>query len=270
MGGNMRSTHNLGFKRKVGMFAAAGLMLTTGLAAISAGSAGASSAKVTLTFWENYGTQQTLLGTAKNLISAYEKLHPNVTIKMVSQPADNYFAQLQTAAIAHTGPDLAVMWTGLYLPPYANLLANLRPYFPKSEIANIEGLKWGANDFNAELGHPRRAGRRPVLHGLLQQEGLRQGRHQDGPDATGANCCDACTALKKVGITPMAYGTGSAPYSGEFNPWYSFSYMMMALPAEQWHSLYSGSIPWTSSVVHEPAERCGTRCTRRAVSTPTP
>src|ERR1700689_237513 len=142
MGGNMRNSHNLGFKRRIGGFAAAGLMLTTGLAAISAGSAGASSGKVTLTFWENYGTQQTLLGTAKNLISAYEKLHPNVTIKMVSQPADNYFALLQASAISHTGPDLAVMWTGLYLPPYADILANVRPYIPASVLANIEEPQW--------------------------------------------------------------------------------------------------------------------------------
>src|SRR3984957_9509925 len=136
MGGNMRSTHTLGFKRKAGMLAAAGLMLTTGLAAIATGSAGASNAKVTLTFWENYGTQQTLLGTAKNLISAYEKLHPNVTIKMVSQPADNYFAQLQTAAIAGTGPDLAVMWTGLYLPPHAHPLPHPRPFFSQSDVSD--------------------------------------------------------------------------------------------------------------------------------------
>src|SRR6204780_5700222 len=139
----MRSTHNLGFKRKVAIFAAPGLMRPTGLAAISAGSAGASSAKVTLTFWENYGTQQTLLGTAKNLIAAYEKLHPNVTIKMVSQPANNYFALVQAAAISHSGPDLAVMWTGLYLPPYADILANLRPYIKQSTFSNIEGLGGG-------------------------------------------------------------------------------------------------------------------------------
>src|SRR5580692_12424775 len=145
----MRSTHTLGFKRKVGMLAAAGLMLTTGLAAIAAGSAGASNAKVTLTFWENYGTQQTLLGTAKNLIAAYEKLHPNVTIKMVSQPANNYFALLQASAISHTGPDLAVMWTGLYLPPYADILANVRPYMPASVLANIEEPQWGAQNFDA-------------------------------------------------------------------------------------------------------------------------
>jgi ABC-type glycerol-3-phosphate transport system substrate-binding protein len=244
----MRSTHNLGFKRRVGVFAAAGLMLTTGLAAITAGSAGASNAKVTLTFWENYGTQQTLLGTAKNLISAYEKLHPNVTIKMVSQPADNYFAQLQTAAIAGTGPDLAVMWTGLYLPPYANLLANLRPYFPKSEIANIEGLKWGANDFNASsaiLAAPVDA---QFYMGFYNKKDFVKAGIKT-PPRDWSQLLEACTALKKVGITPMAYGTGSASYSGEFNPWYSFSYMMMALPPSQWHSLYSGQIPWTSSVV---------------------
>src|ERR1700685_3260734 len=248
MGGNMRSTHNLGFKRKVGVFAAAGLMLTTGLAAISAGSAGASSGKVTLTFWENYGTQQTLLGTAKNLISAYEKLHPNVTIKMVSQPADNYFAQLQTAAIAGSGPDLAVMWTGLYLPPYANLLANLRPSFPKSEIANIEGLKWGANDFNANsaiLAAPVDA---QFYMGFYNKKDFAKAGITQVP-RDWSQLLNACTALKKVGITPMAYGTGSACSSGKFNPCYSFSYMMMALPPSQWHSLYSGQIPWTSSVV---------------------
>ena len=88
--------------------------------------------KVTLTFWENYGTQQTLLGAANNLIAAYKKVQPNVTIKMVSEPANDYFALLQASAISHTGPDLAVMWTGLYLPPYADILANVRPYISKS------------------------------------------------------------------------------------------------------------------------------------------
>ena len=108
------------------LIAAGGLALAACGTSTSSGTS-AGSKKITLTFWENYGTQLSLLNTAKNLIHAYEKLNPDVTIKMVSQPANNYFALLQASAISHTGPDLAVMWTGLYLPPYADILANLRP-----------------------------------------------------------------------------------------------------------------------------------------------
>src|SRR6204780_4229011 len=236
----MRSTHNLGFKRKVGVFAAAGLMLTTGLAAISAGSAGASSAKVTLTFWENYGTQQTLLGTAKNLIAAYEKLHPNVTIKMVSQPANNYFALLQASAISHSGPDLAVMWTGLYLPPYADILANIRPYLSPAAIANIEGLQWGAQDFDASsaiLAAPVDA---QFYMGFYNKKDFAKAGITQVPQDW-SQLLTACTALKKIGVIPIAYGSGSAAYSGEFNPWYSMSYLAIgAYQPSQWAGLYSG------------------------------
>ncbi len=129
------------------LVAAAGLALSG--CGNSTSTASSPTGKVTLTFWENYGTQLSLLNTAKNLIRAYEKLHPNVTIKMVSQPANNYFALLQASAISHTGPDLAVMWTGLYLPPYAEITGNVRPYIPQSVLSNIEGLQWGAQNFDA-------------------------------------------------------------------------------------------------------------------------
>ena len=62
-------------------------------------------AGVTLTLWHNYGTEGNAVAT-KNLVAAFEKANPDITIKVVSQPADNYFALLQAASIAHTGPDL--------------------------------------------------------------------------------------------------------------------------------------------------------------------
>ena len=88
----------------------------------SSGSGG-SSAPVTLTLWHNYGTEANAVAT-KNLVTAYEAQHPNVTIKVVSQPADNYFALLKAAAISHTGPDIAVQWTGLFTLQDTSFLLN--------------------------------------------------------------------------------------------------------------------------------------------------
>ena len=228
------------------LFAAAGLALA---ACGSSAPAATGSGKVTLTFWENYGTQLSLLNTAKNLISAYEKLHPNVTIKMVSQPANNYFALLQASAISHTGPDLAVMWTGLYLPPYADILANVRPNIPASVLANIEEPQWGAQDFDSSkaiLAMPVDA---QFYMGFYNKKDFAKAGIKR-PPADWSQLFADCTALRKVGVTPIVYGNGSAAYSGEFNPWYDFSYMMIgALPPSQWQDLYSGQIPWTSPQV---------------------
>ena len=244
--GTKRSRHT--GRRGVIAGLAVALIAAVVLAASSL-SATAASSKVTLTFWENYGTQQTLLGTAKNLIGAYEKLHPNVTIKMVSQPANNYFALVQAAAISHTGPDLAVMWTGLYLPPYADILANIRPYLSSSTISNIEGLQWGALDFNSSsqiLAAPVDA---QFYMGFYNKKDFAKAGIKQVP-TDWSQLFSACTALRKIGVVPVTYGSGSAAYSGEFNPWYSMSYLAIgAYAPSQWEGLYNGSIPWTSSAM---------------------
>jgi raffinose/stachyose/melibiose transport system substrate-binding protein len=207
--------------------------------------------KITLTFWENYGTQQTLLGAANNLIAAYKKVQPNVTIKMVSEPADDYFALLQASAISHTGPDLAVMWTGLYLPPYADILANVRPYISKSVLNNTEELQWGAQGFDASqaiLAMPVDA---QFYMGFYNKKDFAKAGIKQVPQDW-SQLFQACTLLKKVGVTPITYGSGSAAYSGEFNPWYSMSYLAIGvLRPSQWLGLYDGSIPWTTPLLQQ-------------------
>ena len=234
------------------VIAAAGLALA---ACGNSSSSGSSGSKITLTFWENYGTQLSLLNTAKNLIHAHEKLHPNVTIKMVSQPANNYFALLQASAISHTGPDLAVMWTGLYLPPYADILANLRPYISQSTFNNIEELQWGAEDFNSSkaiLAMPVDA---QFYMGFYNKKDFAKAGIKQVPQDWN-QLYAACTALKKVGVTPIVYGSASASYTGEFNPWYDFSYLMIgALQPSQWEDLYNGKIAWTSPIVQDQLAR---------------
>ena len=100
---------------------------------------------VTLTLWHNYGTEQNAVAT-KNLVTAYEKLHPNVTIKIVSQPADNYFALLKAAAISHTGPDIAVQWTGLFTLQDTSYLAKLNGLVPQRALDKMKGLEWMSPD----------------------------------------------------------------------------------------------------------------------------
>ena len=88
---------------------------------------------VTLTIWHNYGTEQNATAL-QNLAKAFHQLHPNVTVNVVSQPATNYFALLQAAAVSKTGPDLAVMWTGLFTLQYKDFLANLQGKIPAPRI----------------------------------------------------------------------------------------------------------------------------------------
>src|ERR1700722_6345560 len=116
----------------------------------AAGPASAS-AKTTLTLWQNYGTEQNAVAT-KNLIAAFEKLHPNIVINDVAQPGTNYFQLLQSSAISGNGPDLAVMWTGIYDLQYSDLLVNLKGNVPASDLSKMEGLTWEAPNFNPALG----------------------------------------------------------------------------------------------------------------------
>ena len=117
------------------------------------GSSGSTAGPVTLTIWENYGTEQNATAL-KNLASAFEKLHKNVTVNVVSQPADNYFALLQAAAVSKTGPDLAVMWTGLFTLQYKEFLTNLKGKIPADDLARINpnALRWTSDQFNADNG----------------------------------------------------------------------------------------------------------------------
>ena len=219
-------------------------------AACSSGGGGSSSTSgpVTLTIWHNYGTEQNATAL-KNLAVAFHKLHPNVTVNVVSQPADNYFALLQAAAVSKTGPDLAVMWTGLFTLQYKDFLTNLQGRIPASALARIDpnALKWTSDQFNAANG--------PYVIPLENQFYIGFYNKADftkaGVTAVPTNWNQlfaACKKLKAAGYMPMTYGNGGQPLGAEFYPWYDMSYMMIgSYPVTEWQKLYSGQIPWTSS-----------------------
>ena len=188
---------------------------------------GSTSSPVTLTIWHNYGTEQNATAL-QNLAKAFEKIHKNVTVNVVSQPADNYFALLQAAAVSKTGPDLAVMWTGLFTLQYKAFLTNLKGKIPDADLARIDpaALKWTSDKFNAANG--------PYVIPLENQFYIGFYNKADFAKAGVASVPTdwtqlfaACKKLKAAGYLPFTYGNGGQPLGAEFYPWYDMSYMMI-------------------------------------------
>ena len=206
----------------------------------------AASAKTTLTLWQNYGTEQNAVATT-NLVKAFEKLNPNITIKVVAQPGTNYFQLLQSAAISGNGPDLAVMWTGIYDLQYSSYLVNLKGNVPAADLAKMEGLQWEAPNFNDSLGAYVMPLETQFYIGFYNKKLFAEAGIKSVPTDWSQLIADS-KLLKAKGIQPLVYGNGGQAISTEFYPWYDMSYMMIgAHSLASWKGLYDGSIPWTSA-----------------------
>lgn len=225
-------------------------MLATACSSSGGTSSSSTSGPVTLTIWHNYGTEQNATAL-KNLAAAFHKLHPNVTVNVVSQPADNYFALLQAAAVSKTGPDLAVMWTGLFTLQYKDFLTNLQGKVPASALARIDpdALKWTSNDFNPSNGPYVIPLENQFYIGFYNKAAFAKAGVSAVPTDWN-QLFAACQKLKAAGYLPLTYGNGGQPLGAEFYPWYDMSYMMIgSYPVSEWQKLYSGQIPWTSPTV---------------------
>ena len=106
---------------------------------------------VELTLWHNYGTEANATATDA-LIKGFEAKNPGITVKSISQPADQYFDLLQAAAISKTGPDLATQWTGLFDLKYADYLQPLNDLVPMDELKKMKGIDFASLNFNADDG----------------------------------------------------------------------------------------------------------------------
>ena len=229
-----------------------GVASTVAVAVIAAGAAlAATSGKsggVTLTLWHNYGTQGNAVATA-NLVKAFEKQNPNITIKVVSQPSANYFQLLSAAWIAHTAPDLSVQWTGLFDTKYQSQLLNLKSYFTAAELNKINGVKWVSANFDPSQGLLVMPLEDQFYMGFYNKALFKKAGVKSVP-RDWSELTAACTKLKKIGVIPIVYGAdpqgiGPSPY-----PFYDLSYLMAGIYSpSQWKGLYTGKIPWTSPAI---------------------
>jgi ABC-type glycerol-3-phosphate transport system substrate-binding protein len=211
-------------------------------------SASAGGAPVTITIWHNYGTEQNATAL-QNLADAFHTANPNITVDVVSQPGDNYFALLKAAAISKTGPDLAVQWTGLFTLQNKSYLQNLKGLIPDADLARInpDALKWTSDNFDASNGPYVIPLENQFYIGFYNKQAFSKAGVSTFPQ-TWSDLFAACTKLKAAGYTPLVYGNGGQPLGAEFYPWYDMSYLMIgAHPLADWKSLYDGQIPWTAS-----------------------
>jgi raffinose/stachyose/melibiose transport system substrate-binding protein len=227
------------------------------VAAVSTGLATArpDNGTVTLTLWHNYGNDNDAIAL-NHLIAAFEKIHPTVQIKAISQPGSNYFALLQASQISHTGPDISVQWTGLYDLKYAKYLVNLKPYLSASDIARVTGAPYMAPDFDASKGLLVMPESNDFYIGFYNKAVFRKAGIAT-PPADWTQLTADCSKLKAVGVTPMEYGLTSGLVLGSsFYPWYDASYLLMgAYSPQQWRGLYDGKIPWTSPTIEAQVQK---------------
>ena len=204
-------------------------------------------APVTLTLWHNYGTEANATVT-QALVKAYTTKNPNVTINVVSQPADNYFALLKAAAISGTGPDLMTMWTGLFALQNQGYLEPLNQYIPADTLKTFNGIDWCSKGLSLDQGAICVPLDMQHYNGFYNKDLFAKA----GITAFPTNWTEffaACEKLKAAGILPMAYGPGGQALNAGFYPYYDLSYMMMYLPVTDWQKLYSGKIPWTDPAI---------------------
>jgi len=236
---------------KIAAAGAAAALLAAGCGSSSgSGGSGGGNAPVTLTIWHNYGTEQNATALV-NLAKAFHKLHPNITVNVVSQPAPNYFALLQAKAISHNGPDLAVMWTGLFTLQYKGFLQNLKGLVSASALASVDpnALKWTSDSFNPANGPYVIPLENQFYIGFYNKADFAKAGVTSVP-TDWSQLYAACSKLKAAGYTPIVYGNGGQPLGATFYPWYDMSYMMIGTyTVPQWQGLYSGSTPWTASAI---------------------
>ena len=77
-------------------------------------SSAASDEKATITFWDSYAADSEVPALEKVVIPAFEKLHPNITVKDVTFSHDDLYQKLLTGAAANELPDVVrsdIAWT---------------------------------------------------------------------------------------------------------------------------------------------------------------
>ena len=231
--------------RKRGVSAIVAATVLAGTVLVSTPSWGSST--TTLTIWQNYGTEQNAVAL-KNLAKAFTAQNPSIKINVVAEPASNYFQLLQSHDITKNGPDMAVMWTGLFSLQYSSFLDNLGGSggVPAAALAKMEGLSWMSPQLKGTSNPLVMPLESQFYIGFYNKHLFAKAGIKSVP-TDWSQLYSACTALKKIGVTPFTYGNGGQGIGAEFYPWYDMSYMMIGnYSVSQWKGLYNGSIKWTA------------------------
>lgn len=145
----------------------------------------------------------------------YEKLHPNVTVKIDELDSGVADTQFTAASIAKNGPDIRVGFAGGNTLSFAQYLLNIRSYFSLAELKRLTGVSTMRADYSvrgAMYGVPFGAGSYFVV---FYNKKLMTQAHIDmtTPPQTWQQFIALAKKIKKAGITPI-YDANLEGYTG--------------------------------------------------------
>ena len=162
--------------------------------------------KVTLTMWW-LGDQEVpgIQAWMKKVIAAYQKLHPNVTVKAVVQSVGTWTQTQGIACKGKSGPDLWYNWSGTWsleqawqgcTVPNEEVLsaADIRPN------TNLSETKWQGKTWSYPLYR--------FVYPIVFNKALftKAGLDPNKPPTTWAAFIAACKKLKAAGVQPIVLG----------------------------------------------------------------
>ena len=184
--------------------------------------------KIHLVIW--WWGEQEAPGAQKwmdDTVTAYEALHPNVTIETVLQSTDSLIPSFTSAAAAKSGPDIQYFWGGVWTleNAWSGAIIPLDNLIPASEMSHYinnfersyDGKQYGIGWYlsgNPMVYNPK----------LFQQAGL----DPQNPPKTWEDLKTACTKLNTIGIVPISGGMKD----GWFGGW------LFSILARQSHETY--------------------------------
>jgi ABC-type glycerol-3-phosphate transport system substrate-binding protein len=213
-----------------------------GLAACSSGGSESSSGgkNVTLTMWMIGGCQGC---PEKPLVAGFEKANPNITVKLVEQPTDSYFAALQSAALTGTGPDIAEMYAGSYMDRFKRYMADAHKFVPAEIIKSAPSINYLSEDYDSTKKVYAVPTEDAFYVGFYNKKIFADNGITSPPKNWSELFADSAT-LAKANVLPVI--NGAAGGSAAVQPLFEWSYLASALPASDWSKLYDGSLPYNN------------------------
>jgi ABC-type glycerol-3-phosphate transport system substrate-binding protein len=231
--------------------AAALLVLASASAVLASSNTRSSSKTTTLTLWQ-YGKLADSASYMTKIITNFEAANPGVTIKVVEQPGQTYFAQLHTAMISKTAPDIADLFAGSYLSQLIPYLTNLNSGVGVPLLKSAKGANFyakGSNIANGTYGVPAA----DQFYNAFYNKALFKKAGIATVPTTWTQMFADCTKLQAKGILPFAYGAQGG--GAEMGTHEDLSYLASALPLKQWNGLYNGTVKYDSPTLVSQVEQ---------------
>ena len=179
---------------------------------------GSENEAIELTVWDFKYSEEVTGAALKDMDSLFMSANPNVVIKHVAQPHDNYYEILAAALSSGTGPDVIMAHTDQriwnmeeFLLPLDSHIAEWKDDMADSAWAACSSTK--DSDKNIKL-VPLTAQGLGIYYNKanLEKAGVDLSEAPSDWDSFLA----ACEKMKNAGITPIIMGNGGQPYGIDF------------------------------------------------------